>query len=232
MKPSPLRKHVILIYSNTLHRLTTRNYFCSLKAKLISSLLGCLCLLSCSQPPQLSPLDSNETILALGDSLTVGVGTKPEFSYPTMLQSDLSQTIINGGVSGDKTADGLKRLDQLLQQHNPSLVIVCLGGNDFLRKVPKQKIKRNLRTIIDKIKSHQAEVMLVAVPDISLFVSDSDIYQQIAEESKVPLMTDVLSDLLSDDDYKSDPIHLNRQGYALFAEEVRKFLQEQGALVD
>ena len=195
-------------------------------------ILACisLLLLACDTPPQLSPLNSESTIVAFGDSLTYGTGAKRAESYPDVLRDLTGLEVINRGVPGDKTQDGLERIDTMLSTYNPDLVLLCLGGNDFLRKRKSEETKRNLINIIHRIQQNSSEVVLIAVPDIGVFLSDADIYEEVAKETNVPLIEDALSDLLSDKQLKSDTIHLNQLGYRKLAESIYQFLHDRGAL--
>ncbi len=193
-------------------------------------LLTLLVLSACSKEYPLSPIGPNDTIVAIGDSLTSGVGTQPANSYPSVLSTLLNRTVINEGVPGDKTQDVIRRLDGILSKHQPKLVLLCIGGNDFLRKTKRQRIVKNLRAIIQKIQSTGSEIVLIAVPEPGLFLSDSEIYQELSEQLEVTLLPDVLSDYLSDDDMKSDAIHLNSVGYRRLAENIKQLLIDRGAI--
>lgn len=199
-------------------------------ARLYLTALLLISLLGCGDQPQLTPLYANDTIVAFGDSLTYGTGADAGKSYPDNLQAKLNLNVVNAGVPGDTTADGVRRINDVLDEHQPQLVILCLGGNDFLRKRSKREVVDNLTTIIERVRASNAEVMLVAVPELGLFLSDADLYRDIADQLHTPLLEDVLSDLLSDNSLKSDAIHLNNQGYALFADEIHQFLIERGAV--
>ncbi|MEJ2415039.1 MAG: GDSL-type esterase/lipase family protein, partial [Sulfurimonas sp.] len=84
--------------------------------------------------PKKQPLSKDTTILAFGDSLTAGYGASKGQDYPAHLQRLSGIKVINAGISGEVSADGLKRLPELLQEYKPQLVILCHGGNDILRK--------------------------------------------------------------------------------------------------
>lgn len=198
--------------------------------RLYLTALALISLLGCGDQPQLAPLNANDTIVAFGDSLTYGTGADAGKSYPHNLQAKLNLTVVNAGVPGDTTADGVRRINDVLDQHQPRLVIVCLGGNDFLRKRSKKEVINNLTVIVEKIKAANVDVMLVGVPELGLFLSDAELYGELADQLHIPVLEDVLSDLLSDNSLKSDAIHLNNQGYALLADEIYLFLKERGAV--
>lgn len=200
------------------------------RLKLQTIALVSLLLVACDAPLQLTPLSVDATIVAFGDSLTYGTGAKSSESYPEVLRNLTDLKVINSGVPGNKTLDGLNRVDAMLTKHSPDLVLLCLGGNDFLRKRHSEETKRNLIEIIQRIQQNHSEVVLIAVPEIGIFLSDSGIYEEVARETNVPLMQDVLSDLLSDNQLKSDTIHLNKLGYQKLAESIHQFLHDRGAL--
>lgn len=98
-------------------------------------LLICLLVLSAcdSDPQQLKQLRPNDVILAFGDSLTLGVGAEAKLSYPAQLSRLLARKVVNAGVSGEVSAEGARRLPDLLDRYEPDLLILCHGGNDLLR---------------------------------------------------------------------------------------------------
>ena len=104
---------------------------------------------ACEQSPQFNALAPGATVLAFGDSVTYGVGAKSGEDFPTLLAAETGWNVINAGVSGDTASEARHRIDALLAQYQPQLVIVELGGNDFLRRRPAATVKRDLRQIID-----------------------------------------------------------------------------------
>ena len=171
-------------------------------------------------------------ILALGDSLTYGYGAAPTAAYPVQLATLTGWKVINGGVSGDTTADALARLPELMRQH-PKLVIISIGGNDFLRKLPESTTHANIGKIIQTVQAASIPAVLVAIPHFTvgaLFgkLSDHPLYQEIAEQYQIPLLSGAWSEILGDKDLKSDQIHANAEGYRKFAEVLKAFLEEQG----
>lgn len=180
--------------------------------------------------PKLRLLSANDVILAFGDSLTYGVGAPPGASYPEDLEIMIGLQVINAGVPGEETRDGVDRIQQELDKINPKLVIVCLGGNDLIRKRSHADIKENLKKIIQIIQQSGAQVMLIAVPEPSLSLSPPDFYQELGKELRIPVDDKTIPRLFKISEYKSDYIHFNAMGYRAFAEGIADFLRKQGAL--
>jgi lysophospholipase L1-like esterase len=187
-------------------------------------------LAACDRAPTLPKLNSHDVIVAFGDSLTHGTGASSENAYPAVLASLTGRTVINAGVPGDTTSTGLQRLPAVLDQHKPRLVLLCLGGNDMLRKHPEASTVNNLRLLVQTIRSSGAEVVLIGVPEPKLFGGAPDFYAQVAEDMRLALEDDIFNDVLKDNRLKSDPIHANAAGYRVVAERLAEFLREAGAL--
>lgn len=162
-------------------------------------------------------------VLALGDSITFGTGATPETSYPTVLAQLTGWNVINAGVPGDTSAQALARLPALLQEHAPPLVLVSIGGNDFLRRVPEGETRANIRKICEHALASSSQVMLVAIPAFSATaaitgtLSDHAMYDEIAQALKLPLHAKGWSTVLSNPSLRSDQIHANAKGYEQFA---------------
>lgn len=180
--------------------------------------------------PPLEPLLDDDTILAFGDSLTYGTGAGQSHSYPARLENLTGIEVINAGVPGEISSEGLSRLPRLLTEHQPDLVILCHGGNDLLRKRNKTRLGQNLREMIELIQQSGAEVVMIAVPQPTLTMRVPAIYEQLADKYDVPLNQSVIRDILQDNQLKSDPIHPNKQGYRLMATAIHELLLETGAL--
>ncbi|TWV81555.1 GDSL-type esterase/lipase family protein [Moraxella sp. VT-16-12] len=191
-----------------------------------------LALPACDDSPKFTPLPQGTKVAALGDSLTFGYGVPNSQSYPTLLANKTGWHIINAGVNGDTTQNVLDRLTSVIDQ-NPKLILLGVGGNDVLRRVHPENTKNNLIQIIQALQAKQIAVILIAQPHLSasaLFgkASDNPIYKEVADETGVPLFDKIWSKILSDDSLKSDQIHANGAGYAYFADELYKFLQQLG----
>jgi len=195
------------------------------------ALLLVLFIAACGErEPDLQPLGTDDVILAFGDSLTYGSGASPEHAYPAVLQKLSGHRVVNAGVPGEVSEEGLRRLPQLLEKHHPALVILTHGGNDLLRKLPPEGIRQNLVSMIELIRQHQAQVVLVAVPRPSVLLSPDPLYEAVAESQRVPLEKNSLSTILRSHKTKSDTIHPNEKGYAMLAEAVYLLLKDRQAL--
>ncbi len=192
----------------------------------------CLAVLlaACDRAPTLPKLSSHDVIVAFGDSLTHGTGASTDDAYPAVLAALTGRTVINAGVPGDTTSSGLARLPAVLDEYKPRLVLLCLGGNDMLRKQPEAATENNLRLLIKTIRSSGAEVVLIGVPEPRLFGGTPDFYARLAEEMQLPLEADIFNEVLKDNRLKADPIHANAAGYRLVAERLAELLREAGAL--
>jgi lysophospholipase L1-like esterase len=186
-------------------------------------LLGC-------RESTLQPIPEDGTILAFGDSLTVGVGTTDENSYPAVLAELTGLTVINAGVSGETTDEGAGRLTQELDDSSPDLVIILEGGNDFLQNRDPSATKTNIQSMIETAKSRDVQVVLIGVPQKKLFSNSAPLYKELADEFQLVFDGTLLAGLMRSPALKSDYIHLNEKGYRKMAESIYKLLKENGAL--
>lgn len=192
-----------------------------------------LLLAGCGDSPAdrpLPPLATDDVILAFGDSLTHGTGARSSESYPAVLQRLIDRRVVNAGVPGETTAEGRERLPELLDRHRPSLVILCLGGNDFLRRQPVSGTRDNLDAMIREISQRDVPLLLLAVPELKLGFQPAPLYSSLAEDSGVALMPDILADILGDRSLKADPIHPNARGYERLATAIADHLRAAGAI--
>ena len=198
----------------------------------VGALLAALALLAsgCGQQAKLPPIAAKSVVLAFGDSLTHGTGASEEESYPALLEKLTGWRVVRDGVPGEVSEAGLARLPAALEEHRPLLLLLCHGGNDFLRRLPKEKAAGNLRAMIRLAKARGVEVLLIGTPEPGFTVTPAVFYAEIAREFRIPYEGDVLGKILRDSNLKSDQIHPNAQGYRLMAERVRDLLKKAGAL--
>ena len=199
-------------------------------------LLTAALLTACGKKAQKhSALPRGSAVLALGDSLTYGYGANPTESYPARLAELTGWAITNGGVSGDTSTQALARLPELLREHTPRLVIISIGGNDFLRRQPENETRTNIRAIIQACKAAGAETLLVGVPGVGVgaalgYPGDHPLYADLAKAENVPYYANGWSQILGKDALKSDQIHPNAAVYAEFARGLTAYLKENGWL--
>ena len=138
--------------------------------------------------------------------------------------------MINAGVPGEVTSQGVKRLPDLLDEHLPQLLILCHGGNDLIQKQDMSLMAENLRSMIQMARERGVSVLMLAVPRPGLFMEPPVLYEEIASEMEVPINLEIVPDILSERSLKSDTIHPNRGGYQLMAEEILKLMRDAGAI--
>jgi acyl-CoA thioesterase-1 len=184
-----------------------------------------------SAKPQGQMLSKEATLLCLGDSLTFGYGATPDQSYPQQLAQLTGHVTQNAGVNGDTAEAALSRLPELLQNNAPGLVLVSIGGNDFLRNVPLDRTRAALRQMVQTAQA-AAQVVLIAQPRPVLLAAatgslkDHEVYADVAGETGVPLFEGGWSHVLSRAELRSDQIHANPEGYKVFAERLAEWLRK------
>jgi acyl-CoA thioesterase-1 len=184
-----------------------------------------------------SPDDSGRPkIVALGDSLTAGLGLLESQAYPALLQAKLDADgygweVVNAGVSGDTSAAGRQRLDWALQQHNVRVLILELGANDGLRGLPIDQLKKNLAAIIETAQARGIGVLLVgmeAPPNYGLEYAAAfrQTYRDLARQyhvTFVPFMLDRVAGHSALN--QADGIHPNAEGTQIVAETLWRALR-------
>jgi len=197
--------------------------------------LGAAPLAACGRrTPRYAAVPPGSTVLALGDSLTFGTGATAEAAYPVRLAELTGWRVVNAGVPANTSAQARERLPQLLAEHTPRLVLLSIGGNDFLRQVPEAETRANIAAMLGEISAGGAQPVLIAVPRPALMAAllrsldDHPLYEALAEERRVPLFASGWAKVLSDPRLKADQIHANAAGYERFARELHDFLREAG----
>jgi lysophospholipase L1-like esterase len=158
------------------------------------------------------------------------VGTDAQQNYPSVLAQLSGRKVVAAGVSGEVSAQGRERLAIELARVRPDLLILLHGGNDILRNRSAAELKANLEAMIGLARQEGVQVVLLGVPEKSLFSDAAPVYVELAEQHDLVFIEDLLSDLLRDSAMKSDAIHLNTQGYRALAEGIYRVLQQEGAL--
>jgi len=161
-------------------------------------------------------------IVAFGDSLIYGTGSSGG-GFVKILEERVGEPIINKGVPNDTTEDGLARLDDVIAL-KPRIVIVLLGGNDYLKRVPQDETFANLATIIERLQSDGAAVLLLGVRGGVLRDNFAERFEELADTHGTAYVHDVLDETLGVADYMDDRVHPNDAGYHVIAERIHPVL--------
>ena len=173
-------------------------------------------LTSCSS----NDLIKNNSIVCFGDSLTYGYGATNGQTYPYFLQQYTEFPVINKGINGNTSKNGLDRIDDILQFKN-SIVIVEFGANDFFQQIPISETKKNMTMIVNKLKQNNDIVVLVSIEDKQL----SQLYnmlKSLAKEQNVLFVEGILNKIWDNSNLLSDDVHPNSNGYKLVADKIYK----------
>jgi acyl-CoA thioesterase I len=177
----------------------------------------------------------SRTIVALGDSLTAGKGLDDDEAYPAVLErmlkaAGLPFTVKNHGVSGDTSADAVRRLDAALAE-SPAIMIVALGANDGLRGVPVTQVRRNLEIIIEAAQARKVSVLLCGMEALPVngweyTLEFHRLFPALAAKYQVPLVPFILNGVLGNPRMmQNDHVHPNATGAAEIARTIWPYLQ-------
>jgi len=189
-----------------------------------------LLILGCGERPKLERLPNDAVVLAFGDSLTSGIGASEDESYPAQLEKMIGRRVVRAGVPGEVTAQALERLPGALDEHAPRLLLLCIGGNDFLRRLGNQQAEHNVREMVKLAQSRGIAVLLIGTPEPGFTVSPPAFYAGIAKQYRLPYEEGIIGQVLKDRSLKADPIHPNARGYRAIAERLAETLKSSGAL--
>lgn len=198
---------------------------------------------SCSEEAQVQkPKENNsKTILAIGDSLTIGLGLPESDSYPAQLEKWLqawgyNYTVQNAGISWDTTAGLLSRIDWMLDSDTPSLAILCIGANDAFQWKNIEDIEKNLRAIIEKLQSKNIPILLAWMKaPLNLWTSYREgydsLFPKIAQEYKLTFLPFLLEWVALDPKLNQDDrIHPTREWYTIVTSNLLQKIEESKLL--
>ena len=179
-----------------------------------------------SGTPDAARPTAGERVIAFGDSLVEGVGASTGRDIVSLLSARVGVPIVNAGRSGDTTGSALARLDSAVLSRNPRIVIVVLGGNDVLRRVPHEETFANLDAIVGRIRGRGAAVILVGL-SVGVFTDAyGKGYEGLARRTSSGLVPDVLAGILGHPDLMADQIHPNDRGYRMMADRIEPALRD------
>lgn len=168
------------------------------------------------------------TIVCFGDSITAGSGASPGKDYPTRLSQKVKLPVVNLGRSGDTTESALLRIEEIFK-HDPRIVIVELGGNDYIRRFPSSKTFDDLRQIVEKVQEKKAVAVVISMPLGPGYESG---YIGLAKKKGAVPIEGVMGSIFDDKNLMADELHPNSRGYEKLAEEIAKvidpLLEEMG----
>ncbi len=166
--------------------------------------------------------NKNHVVVAFGDSLTAGYGVQPQYSYPSVLAQKINRPVVNLGLSGDTAVRAPARLPEVLSEH-PYMVLIELGGNDFMHQQSRQKAIDAVAYIVDEIQASGAIAVIVDTggPGMGEYTKD---YKKLAKEKGTLFVPGILKGIFFHNKYKSDQVHPNEVGYAKIAQKVHKVI--------
>jgi len=178
---------------------------------------------------------AERVVVALGDSLTAGLGVAPDEAYPALLDARLRREgygyrVVNAGVSGDTSAAGLRRVDWVLKS-KPDVVIVALGANDGLRGLPVDALARNLEAIVSRVRATGARVLLAGMRVPPNYGADyasafAAVFPAVARRAGVPLAPFLLDGVAGDARLNQpDGIHPTAEGQRVIAERLWPYVR-------
>lgn len=191
------------------------------KNKLLLTIIVISILASCTKDIA-NRHSTGKNIICFGDSITSGYGARGGEDYPSVLAKLLLTPVINAGVNGNTSRQALERIEEDVLAKNPKLVIVEFGANDFFKKIPKEETRINLEKIVSLIQERGGMVAVVGVRLGLLADEYNDVFSSVAKERKAIYVPNVLKDIFTDPDKKSDEIHPNAKGYEIIARRIYK----------
>ena len=179
-------------------------------------------------PGELANRESNgKNIICFGNSLTYGHGSDKNKTYPDYLRQMLNQSVINAGVNGNTTLDGLNRIHKDVLQKEPKLVLIEFGANDFFRGISVEDVCLNIEKMIDIIQEHGAACIVLEVrfPKPSTLHFGKSL-RKLAKRKKCGYVSNIMKGILGKRKRMSDRIHPNSIGYKMIAEKVAKEIKK------
>ncbi|MDF1593794.1 MAG: arylesterase [Desulfobacterales bacterium] len=175
------------------------------------------------------------TIVAMGDSLTDGLGVDETEAYPALLEKKLAAgghpfTVVNAGVSGETSSGALARIDWVISSLKPDLIILETGANDGLRGIDPDVLRKNLDRIVSIIKSNDIAVILCGMkmlPNLGPVFTQAftDIYPEIAQKHAIPLIPFFLEGVAGDPQYNQpDRLHPTAEGYRRIVDHIYPYV--------
>ncbi|TWI70279.1 acyl-CoA thioesterase-1 [Desulfobotulus alkaliphilus] len=214
-----------------------------MKKVLCSLVCGVLLIAGCDRTPEpevakKEPMKMAYTIVAMGDSLTEGLGVLPDEAYPARLEQALQErgwpvSVINAGVSGETSAGTLSRVDWIISRLKPDLLILVSGANDGLRRLPVDAMEQNLGEVLQRLDAAGIPVIMGGMrmffnlgPD---YIKEFEaVYPRLAKKWDVELIPFFLEGVAGEPAMnQSDGIHPNAKGYERITDQLLPFVERK-----
>lgn len=170
---------------------------------------------------------SGSGVIAFGDSLVEGVGSPETSGFIGILSTRIGIPIVNKGRAGDTTAMALERLPAILEEYpNSKIVILLLGGNDYLKRIPEEETFANLTTIIREFQNRGAVVLLLGVRGGAIRDRFDDNFKTLSKSEETAFVSNVLDGLITKREWMFDAVHPNKDGYEYIADRVEPVLRD------
>jgi acyl-CoA thioesterase-1 len=173
-----------------------------------------------TRPPRGEHPVAGTTVVMLGDSLVEGVGASPGRDLPALVADRIGRPVLNAGHRGDTAAAALDRLASDVVSRDPRVVIVLVGGNDFLRRIPRDETLSGLGAIVERVRARGAGVVIVGVSLGIVTDQYGKLYEDLARRTGSAFVPDVLGGILGHGELMSDQLHPNDRGYAIMADRI------------
>ena len=192
----------------------------------------CTLVAACQDTAELPRLDDRAVIVCFGNSLTYGSGANKGRDYPNQLHQLTGLQVVNAGIPGELSHQGVRRLPLVLDKYQPDLIVLVHGGNDLLRKYPKQEIKANINRMIVMASERNVAIVMMGVPEPGLILDSAKLYAELAQLHNIPIDLETLPTVLGNKHLKADLIHPNDAGYAQIAKAIYLLLKLPGAIAN
>ncbi|MBX4204857.1 MAG: arylesterase [Candidatus Doudnabacteria bacterium] len=162
-------------------------------------------------------------IIVFGDSLAFSQGSTENHDLASLLSQKLGLPVINSGVSGDTTVSAAPRVPADVLAHDPKIVIILLGGNDFFHQIPPAQTMTALRSIVESIQAKGAGIILI---NENKSFATADMFEALAKEKNIPYMENIMGGIINRRELMSDAIHPNDAGYEIMAEKITLVIED------
>ena len=195
-------------------------------ARRIWPFLLILFLAGCSNSVKYADTARSGPVVILGDSLAEGVFVKPEENFVSVLSQRLNVEIVNLGQKGITTAESLPRVKEEVLPLDPSLVIIELGGNDYLQKVDPAETRANLQSMVDQLHAEKIPILMLGVRGGLMDDKFDDMFSELVAENELAYVSDILDGILTSPGLRVDSVHPNKEGHIVIADRVEPVLKD------